>query len=64
MNFQSRYSVHLYWCWTDWALGWCGAFAEFGIGTLVLGPLQVQVTWPIDETAMSGAEQPCGAAIR
>lgn len=43
---ESRFSISLAVCWSDWAFAWCDAFSDFGIGTLVIGPAQIQLTWP------------------
>jgi hypothetical protein len=41
-------TVRLGWCWEEWAVGWADMFAEFGIGDLIIGPLHIHVTWPVD----------------
>ena len=45
-DFESRFSISLAWSLSDWAFASCDAFSDFGIGTLVVGPVQIQLTWP------------------
>lgn len=45
---RTGYGLRFNWSWEDRTFGWCSAFAELGIGTLILGPLFVQLVWPTD----------------
>ncbi len=42
-----RYSLGFGWNNAEWALGWADLFADFGMGAFIVGPLHIQVTWPV-----------------
>jgi hypothetical protein len=46
-SWLAELSVSLGWDWGDWAWGWCGEFAELGMAAFALGPMLIQIDWPI-----------------
>lgn len=46
---RTGFSVHLGWCSEVWAYGWFDALTDYGLGVLVVGPVQIRVTWPLAE---------------
>ena len=46
---KTGFSISVKWCWSIWTTGWVGELADYGFGVLVIGPLQLHVTWPLAE---------------